>query len=57
MSRRYAPRSTARELAYFDDGQGAFGCERERRSELFALARERAQRHPPRRRRERAASG
>jgi phosphoglycolate phosphatase-like HAD superfamily hydrolase len=27
---------------YFPPGQGAFGCEREQRSELFALARERA---------------
>ena len=27
---------------YFPPGQGAFGCERERRRELFALARERA---------------
>jgi phosphoglycolate phosphatase len=27
---------------YFPPGQGAFGCERERRAELFALARERA---------------
>jgi phosphoglycolate phosphatase len=27
---------------YFPDGQGAFGCERENRVELFALARERA---------------
>jgi phosphoglycolate phosphatase-like HAD superfamily hydrolase len=27
---------------YFPPGQGAFGCERERRTELFALARERA---------------
>jgi len=27
---------------YFPSGQGAFGCERERRTELFALARERA---------------
>jgi phosphoglycolate phosphatase-like HAD superfamily hydrolase len=27
---------------YFAPGQGAFGCERERRTELFALARERA---------------
>jgi phosphoglycolate phosphatase-like HAD superfamily hydrolase len=31
------------ELApYFPPGQGAFGCEREQRVELFALARERA---------------
>jgi phosphoglycolate phosphatase len=28
--------------AYFPHGQGAFGCEREERVELFALARERA---------------
>jgi len=28
--------------AYFPPGQGAFGCEREQRVELFALARERA---------------
>jgi phosphoglycolate phosphatase-like HAD superfamily hydrolase len=28
--------------AYFPPGQGAFGCEREQRSELFALARARA---------------
>ena len=28
--------------AYFPRGQGAFGCEREQRVELFALARERA---------------
>ena len=28
--------------SYFPPGQGAFGCEREQRSELFALARERA---------------
>lgn len=28
--------------AYFRSGQGAFGCEREQRTELFALARERA---------------
>jgi phosphoglycolate phosphatase-like HAD superfamily hydrolase len=28
--------------AYFPVGHGAFGCERERRAELFALARERA---------------
>jgi phosphoglycolate phosphatase-like HAD superfamily hydrolase len=27
---------------YFPPGQGAFGCEREQRSELFALARQRA---------------
>jgi phosphoglycolate phosphatase len=27
---------------YFPPGQGAFGCERERRTELFALARKRA---------------
>jgi phosphoglycolate phosphatase-like HAD superfamily hydrolase len=27
---------------YFPPGQGAFGCEREQRIELFALARERA---------------
>jgi phosphoglycolate phosphatase len=27
---------------YFPPGQGAFGCEREQRTELFALARERA---------------
>lgn len=27
---------------YFHNGEGAFGCERERRVELFALARERA---------------
>jgi phosphoglycolate phosphatase-like HAD superfamily hydrolase len=27
---------------FFPPGQGAFGCERERRIELFALARERA---------------
>jgi phosphoglycolate phosphatase-like HAD superfamily hydrolase len=27
---------------YFSPGQGAFGCEREQRTELFALARERA---------------
>jgi phosphoglycolate phosphatase-like HAD superfamily hydrolase len=27
---------------YFNDGQGAFGCEREERSDLFALARSRA---------------
>jgi phosphoglycolate phosphatase-like HAD superfamily hydrolase len=27
---------------YFTPGQGAFGCEREQRTELFALARERA---------------
>jgi phosphoglycolate phosphatase-like HAD superfamily hydrolase len=27
---------------YFPEGQGAFGCEREDRVELFALARERA---------------
>ena len=28
--------------SYFPPGQGAFGCEREQRTELFALARERA---------------
>jgi phosphoglycolate phosphatase len=28
--------------AFFPPGQGAFGCERERRFELFTLARERA---------------
>jgi phosphoglycolate phosphatase-like HAD superfamily hydrolase len=28
--------------SYFPPGQGAFGCEREQRSELFALARGRA---------------
>jgi phosphoglycolate phosphatase-like HAD superfamily hydrolase len=27
---------------FFPPGQGAFGCEREERTELFALARERA---------------
>jgi phosphoglycolate phosphatase len=32
---------------YFQAGQGAFGCERERRSDLFALARERAGGWPP----------
>jgi len=31
---------------YFPSGQGAFGCEREDRVELFALARERAGRWP-----------
>ena len=29
-------------ITYFRPGEGAFGCERERRVELFALARERA---------------
>jgi phosphoglycolate phosphatase-like HAD superfamily hydrolase len=31
---------------FFSPGQGAFGCERENRVELFALARERAGRWP-----------
>jgi phosphoglycolate phosphatase len=31
----------------FPEGQGAFGCERENRVELFALARERAGGWPP----------
>jgi phosphoglycolate phosphatase len=31
---------------YFPPGQGAFGCEREARAELFALARERADNWP-----------
>lgn len=34
---------------YFPPGQGAFGCERERRTELFALARERGGDWPPER--------
>jgi len=34
---------------YFTPGQGAFGCEREHRTELFALARERAGDWPPER--------
>jgi phosphoglycolate phosphatase len=33
----------------FPRGQGAFGCERENRSELFDLARERAGSWPPER--------
>jgi phosphoglycolate phosphatase-like HAD superfamily hydrolase len=35
--------------AFFPRGQGAFGCEREDRIELFALARERAGNWPPER--------
>ena len=34
---------------FFPPGTGAFGCERERRTELFALARERAGDWPPER--------
>jgi phosphoglycolate phosphatase-like HAD superfamily hydrolase len=34
---------------YFPPGHGAFGCEREQRVELFALARERANDWPPER--------
>jgi phosphoglycolate phosphatase len=34
---------------FFENGQGAFGCEREQRVELFALARARADDWPPER--------
>ena len=45
----YARMERLRLAELFPRGQGAFGCERERRSELFELARERAGTWPPER--------